>query len=320
MINKNSKIFIAGHKGLVGSALHIKLKKEGYKKILVKKRKELDLTNQLKVNLFFKKNKIEYLIICAAKVGGIMSNLTFPTEFIYENLMIQTNLLKAALDFKVKKTIFLGTSCIYPKFSKTPIKESYLLSGNLEKTNEAYAIAKISGIKLAEAMHKQFGFKVICLMPTNLYGGKDNFDEFNSHVIPGIFTKILKAIKNKKRKVKLWGSGKPKREFLFVDDLANAIFHVLTLSDKKLLNININKNFPIFNVGSGEEISIKDLAYKIKKICKFKGKILFDKGFPDGTYRKNLDSSKIKKTGWKPNIKLNQGLNKVLKNYKYKNK
>ena len=200
MINKNSKIFIAGHKGLVGSALYTKLKKEGYKKILVKKRKELDLTNQLKVNLFFKKNKIEYLIICAAKVGGIMSNLTFPTEFIYENLMIQTNLLKAALDFKVKKTIFLGTSCIYPKFSKTPIKENYLLSGNLEKTNEAYAIAKISGIKLAEAMYKQFGFKVICLMPTNLYGGKDNFDEFNSHVIPGIFTKILKATKKEKKK------------------------------------------------------------------------------------------------------------------------
>ena len=318
MINKNSKIFIAGHKGLVGSALHLKLKREGFKNILVKKRQELDLTNQAKVNLFFKKNKIEYLIICAAKVGGIMSNLTFPTEFIYENLMIQTNLLKAALDFKVKKTIFLGTSCIYPKFSKTPIKENYLLSGNLEKTNEAYAIAKISGIKLAEAMYKQFGFKVICLMPTNLYGGKDNFDEFNSHVIPGIFTKILKAIKNKKKKVKLWGSGKPKREFLFVDDLANAIFHILKLHDKKLLNIS--KGFPIFNVGSGEEISIKDLSNKIKKICKFDGKIFFDKNFPDGTYRKNLDSTKIKKTGWKPIIKLNQGLNKVLKNYNYKNK
>ena len=177
---------------------------------------------------------------------------------------------------------------------------------------------KISGIKLAEAMYKQFGFKVICLMPTNLYGGKDNFDEFNSHVIPGIFTKILKAIKNKKKKVKLWGSGKPKREFLFVDDLANAIFHILKLHDKKLLNIS--KGFPIFNVGSGEEISIKDLSNKIKKICKFDGKIFFDKNFPDGTYRKNLDSTKIKKTGWKPIIKLNQGLNKVLKNYNYKNK
>ncbi len=317
MIKKNSKIFIAGHKGLVGSSILTLLKKNGFRKIITRSRKQLDLVNQQKVNIFFKKNKIEYLIICAAKVGGIMSNLTYPTEFIFENSMIQLNLLKAALDNKVKKTIFLGTSCIYPKFSKTPIKEEYLLSGNLEKTNEAYAIAKISGIKLSEAMYNQFGFKVICLMPTNLYGGKDNFDEFNSHVIPGIFTKILKAKKNKKRKVILWGSGKPKREFLFVDDLANAIFYLLKLSNRKLLNIS--KNFPIFNIGSGEEISIKDLAYKIKRICKFEGKIFFDKSFPDGTFRKNLDSSKIKKTGWRPKIQLNQGLVKVLENYNKKN-
>ena len=318
MIKKNSKIFIAGHKGLVGSSILTLLKKNGFRKIITRSRKQLDLVNQQKVNIFFKKNKIEYLIICAAKVGGIMSNLTYPTEFIFENSMIQLNLLKAALDNKVKKTIFLGTSCIYPKFSKTPIKESYLLSGNLEKTNEPYAIAKISGIKLAEAMYKQFGFKVVCLMPTNLYGGEDNFDEFNSHVIPGIFTKILKATKYKKRQVKLWGSGKPKREFLFVDDLANAIFHILRLHDNKLLNIS--KGFPIFNIGSGEEISIKDLSNKIKKICKFEGKIFFDRNFPDGTLRKNLDSSKIKKTGWKPSIKLNEGLKKVLKNYNNKNK
>ena len=317
MIEKNSKIFVAGHRGLVGSSILTLLKKNGFKKIITRSRKQLDLVNQQKVNIFFKKNKIEYLIICAAKVGGIMSNLTYPTEFIFENSMIQLNLLKAALDNKIKKTIFLGTSCIYPKFSKTPIKEEYLLSGNLEKTNEAYAIAKISGIKLSEAMYNQFGFKVICLMPTNLYGGKDNFDEFNSHVIPGIFTKIFKAKKNKRKKVILWGSGRPRREFLFVDDLANAIFYLLKLSDKKLLNIN--KNFPIFNIGSGEEISIKDLAYKIKKICKFEGKIFFDKSFPDGTLRKNLDSSRIKKTGWRPKIKLNQGLVKVLENYKKKN-
>tara|TARA_B100001250_G_scaffold414246_1_gene451514 strand:- start:2681 stop:3637 length:957 start_codon:yes stop_codon:yes gene_type:complete len=317
MIEKNSKIFVAGHRGLVGSSILTLLKNNGFKKIITRSRKQLDLVNQQKVNIFFKKNKIEYLIICAAKVGGIMSNLTYPTEFIFENSMIQLNLLKAALDNKIKKTIFLGTSCIYPKFSKTPIKEEYLLSGNLEKTNEAYAIAKISGIKLSEAMYNQFGFKVICLMPTNLYGGKDNFDEFNSHVIPGIFTKIFKAKKNKRKKVILWGSGRPRREFLFVDDLANAIFYLLKLSDKKLLNIN--KNFPIFNIGSGEEISIKDLAYKIKKICKFEGKIFFDKSFPDGTLRKNLDSSRIKKTGWRPKIKLNQGLVKVLENYKKKN-
>ena len=313
MINKNSKIFIAGHKGLVGSALYTKLKKEGYKKILVKKRKELDLTNQLKVNLFFKKNKIEYLIICAAKVGGIMSNLTFPTEFIYENLMIQSNLLKAALDNNIKQTIFLGTSCIYPKYAKTPIKEKYLLTGNLEKSNEPYAISKISGIKLCEAMYKQYGFNVICLMPTNLYGGKDNFDQFNSHVIPGIIAKIVSAKIKKKKKVKLWGTGKPKREFLFVDDLAYAILYLLKLPKTKIRKIV--KNFPIINIGSGEEISIKNLSHKIKKICKYNGKIFFDASYPDGTPKKNLDSSIINKIGWKAKTKLDNGLKIVLKNY-----
>ena len=314
----NKKVFLAGHNGLVGSSILKKLKEKGYKKIITKSRKQLNLLDYNKVLNFIKKTKPHYIIIAAAKVGGIYSNYKYQAEFIHQNISIQINIIHAAYLAGVKNLIFLGSSCVYPKFCKQPIKEEYLLSGKLENTNEAYAIAKISGIKLAEAMYKQFGFKVICLMPTNLYGGKDNFDEFNSHVIPGIFTKILKAIKNKKKKVKLWGSGKPKREFLFVDDLANAIFHILKLHDKKLLNIS--KGFPIFNVGSGEEISIKDLSNKIKKICKFDGKIFFDKNFPDGTYRKNLDSTKIKKTGWKPIIKLNQGLNKVLKNYKYKNK
>ena len=242
-----------------------------------------------------------------------MYNLTYPTEFIYENLMIQSNLLKAALDNNIKQTIFLGTSCIYPKYAKTPIKEKYLLTGNLEKSNEPYAISKISGIKLCEAMYKQYGFNVICLMPTNLYGGKDNFDQFNSHVIPGIIAKIVSAKIKKKKKVKLWGTGKPKREFLFVDDLAYAILYLLKLPKTKIRKIV--KNFPIINIGSGEEISIKNLSHKIKKICKYNGKIFFDASYPDGTPKKNLDSSIINKIGWKAKTKLDNGLKIVLKNY-----
>ena len=313
MIKQHSKIFIAGHNGLIGSSILSLLKKKGFKNLITKTRKQLDLIDQRKVNIFFKKNKIEYLIICAAKVGGIMSNLTYPTEFIYENLMIQSNLLKAALDNNIKQTIFLGTSCIYPKYAKTPIKEKYLLTGNLEKSNEPYAISKISGIKLCEAMYKQYGFNVICLMPTNLYGGKDNFDQFNSHVIPGIIAKIVSAKIKKKKKVKLWGTGKPKREFLFVDDLAYAIFYLLKLPKIKIKKIV--KSFPIINIGSGEEISIKNLSHKIKKICKYNGKIFFDTSYPDGTPKKNLDSSIINKIGWKAKTKLDHGLKIVLKNY-----
>jgi len=313
MIKQHSKIFIAGHNGLIGSSILSLLKKKGFKNLITRTRKQLNLIDQRKVNNFFKKNKIEYLIICAAKVGGIMSNLTYPAEFIYENLMIQSNLLKAALDNNIKQTIFLGTSCIYPKYAKTPIKEKYLLTGNLEKSNEPYAISKISGIKLCEAMYKQYGFNVICLMPTNLYGGKDNFDQFNSHVIPGIIAKIVSAKIKKKKKVKLWGTGKPKREFLFVDDLAYAILYLLKLPKTKIKKIV--KNFPIINVGSGEEISIKNLSHKIKKICKYNGKIFFDTSYPDGTPKKNLDSSIINKIGWKAKTKLDNGLKIVLKNY-----
>ena len=313
MIKQHSKIFIAGHNGLIGSSILSLLKKKGFKNLITRTRKHLNLIDQRKVNIFFKKNKIEYLIICAAKVGGIMSNLTYPTEFIYENLMIQSNLLKAALDNNIKQTIFLGTSCIYPKYAKTPIKEKYLLTGNLEKSNEPYAISKISGIKLCEAMYKQYGFNVICLMPTNLYGGKDNFDQFNSHVIPGIIAKIVSAKIKKKKKVKLWGTGKPKREFLFVDDLAYAILYLLKLPKTKIRKIV--KNFPIINIGSGEEISIKNLSHKIKKICKYNGKIFFDASYPDGTPKKNLDSSIINKIGWKAKTKLDNGLKIVLKNY-----
>ena len=314
MINKRSKIFIAGHNGQVGNAVFNKFKKEGYQNLITVPKKKLNLLNQSDVDLFFKKKKIDYLIMCAARVGGIMYNNSHPTEFLYENMMIQANLLKAAFKNKLKRTIFLGTSCIYPKFAKTPIKEEYLLTGILEKTNEWYAIAKISGIKLCEALYKQYNFDVVCLMPTNMYGGKDNFDNFNSHVMPGIITKIAHSKKNNLSKVELWGTGKPKREFLFVEDLADAIYLVIKKS-RKDIDFNKKKRFPIFNVGSGEEISIKELAKKIKKIFNYKGSIFFNNNYPDGTAKKNLDSTKIRKIGWKPKIKLKEGLKKTIKNF-----
>jgi GDP-L-fucose synthase len=314
MVNKKSKIFIAGHNGLVGNAVYKKFKKEGFKKLIIVDKKKLNLINQSDVDLFFRKNKFDYLIMCAAKVGGIMSNSTYPTEFLYENIMIQSNLLKAAFKYKVKRTIFLGTSCVYPKFAKTPIKEKYLLSGKLEKTNEFYAIAKISGIKLCEAMHKQYNFDVVCVMPTNMYGTKDNHDNFNSHVIPGIISKVFEAKKREKNKLELWGSGKPKREFLFVDDFANAIYLIINKTRNEI-NKNSKNQFPIYNVGSGEELSIKELAFKIKRIFNYKGKVFFNTKFPDGTFKKNLDSGKIIKLGWKAKVKLEDGLKILIENY-----
>ena len=309
MIKKNSRIYIAGHKGLVGSSILKKLKDLNYKNLIVRSKKQLDLTNARRVEFFFKKKKIEYLIICAAQVGGIVSNQNNPTEFFINNSLIQINLLKMALKYKLKKTIFLGSSCIYPKNSKTPIKENLLLSGYLEKTNEAYAIAKISGIKLCEFLHKQYGLDVICIMPTNVYGINDNFNKMSSHVIPGMITKFLEG-KNKKT-IKLFGTGKPKREFIFNDDLADAIIVSLNASKKKLYSL-FKKEMPILNIGSGEEITVKKLSQMIKKISKFKGKVIFDSSYPDGVFRKSLDSSKIRSLGWKPKIYLNKGLKFVI--------
>ena len=297
MISKNSKIFIAGHKGLVGSALHKKLKKEGFKNILVKKRKELDLTNQLKVNLFFKKNKIEYLIICAAKVGGIMSNLTFPTEFMYENLMIQTNLIHASYLAGVKKLIFLGSSCIYPKFAKQPIKEDYLLSGKLEPTNDAYAIAKISGVKMCDAYNKQYGLNYICLMPTNLYGPNDNYDLNNSHFYPALISKIYNAKIKKKKSIEIWGNGNAKRELMYVDDLANACEYFLKKKTRHTL----------INIGSGDERTIKEYSKFIMKKLNINLRIVLNKKKPTGTPRKTLNTNLARSYGWRSRINLNLG-------------
>ena len=259
---------------------------------------------------FFKKNKPDILIICAAKVGGILENKNNQLNFLLENLQIQTNLLNCAKEFKVKRTIFLGSSCIYPKYSKTPIKEEYLMTGKLEKTNESYALSKIVGLKMSSILFNDFKQDIACLMPTNLYGINDNFDIKSSHVIPGLITKFLMAKKNKSS-VKVWGSGKSIREFLYVDDLADAIFKVLNTSRTKLKNV-CSGDVPIFNVGSGESISIKNLALKIKDITKFKGKIVFDLNYPDGTLNKNLNSKRINSLNWKPKVNLNQGLTKVI--------
>ena len=310
MLKKQSKIYIAGHNGLVGSSVHNLLLRHGYKNILCKRKKDLDLTDEKKVDIFFKKNKPKYLIICAAKVGGILHNKTYPLEFLLENFLIEKNLLIAAKKYNIERTIFLGSSCIYPKKSKTPIKESYLMSGKLEKTNESYALSKIMGIKISEILYEKYKKDIICLMPTNLYGKNDNFEVVSSHVIPGLISKFLNA-KKKKLDVEVWGSGRPIREFLHVDDLANAIFTVLK-TDKKKINKIFKGKLPIINIGSGESITIKKLTLLIKKITNYKGKVFFNKNYPDGTMNKNLDSTMIKKLKWKAKIKLAVGLHEII--------
>ena len=310
-MNKNSTIFLAGHKGLVGSEVLKILKKKKYKNIITARRNELDLTNSNKVEKFFNKKKIDYLIMAAAKAGGILANSTYQKDFFFNNIEIQNNLLKLALKKKVKRTIFLGTSCIYPKFAKNPIKEEYLLTGKLEKTNQCYAIAKIAGIKLCEALYENHNLDIVCLMPTNIYGINDNFDKFSGHVIPAMITKFLNAKKKKLKKIKLLGTGKPIREFLFSSDLARAIYLSLNANKKNLANI-CGKKLPIMNVGSGESVSISKLSKLIAKITGYKGRIYFDKNFPDGTIKKNLNSSRIRKLGWKPSIRLKDGISIVI--------
>jgi GDP-L-fucose synthase len=311
-MNKNSKIFIAGHNGLVGSAVFRNLKKHGYKNLIVISKKKLDLKNSKKVDLFFKKKKIEYMVICAALAGGIVANSKYPVDFFNENILIQNSLLNAALKFKLKRTIFLGTSCIYPDKAKTPIKEDLLLTGKIHETNEAYATAKIAGIQLCKALYNQCGLDVIALMPTNIYGINDRYDVEKSHVIPAMILKFLNAKKSNKKIVKVWGDGTPKREFLYSDDLAEAIRIVLNTSNRKILKLCQNK-FPILNIGSGDIYSIKNLANLIKNKVRFKGNIFFDKSYPNGVDKKNLNYDRIKRLNWRPKINLTKGLDIILK-------
>lgn len=295
---KNSKIYVAGHNGLVGSAIIRSLKEKGYKNLITKSRQELDLLNQAAVEAFFKKNKPEYVFLAAAKVGGILANKEKPAEFIYENLQIAINVINAAYKYKVKKLLFLGSSCIYPRLAPQPIKEEYLLTSPLEETNEAYAIAKIAGLKLCEFYNKQYGTKYISVMPTNLYGPNDNFDLTTSHVLPALIRKFHEAKINERPQITLWGAGKAKREFLHVDDLARAVVFLMNKYNGK----------DIINIGCGEDLSIKELANKVKAITGYKGKIVWDKSKPDGTPRKLLNIERLKKLGWKPKINLDKGI------------
>ena len=310
-MKKKSYIFLAGHKGLVGSSLLNLLKRKGYKNIITVDKKKLNLRDYKKVKNFFKNKKIEYLIMAAARAGGIIANSSNQKDFFIENVEIQNSLLQLALEKKVKRTIYLGTSCIYPKFAKNPISENSLLTGELEKTNQCYAIAKISGIKLSEALFQDYKLNIICLMPTNVYGNNDNFDKINGHVIPAMVTKFIEAKKKSKKIVKLLGTGKPIREFIHSDDLAEAILKCLNVSSKKMNKIFRGK-LPILNVGTGENIKIVNLAKIISKFLNYRGIIRFDKRFPDGTYKKNLNSTIIKKLGWRPRISLKNGLKEVI--------
>ena len=304
-INKNNRIFVAGHKGMVGAAVVKYLKKKNYKNIITEDKKKLNLLDQKKTEKYLKKTKPDCVIIAAARVGGIVANNKFKANFIYENIMIQTNLIHSSYLAGVKNLIFLGSSCIYPKFSKQPINEDQLLAGKLEETNDSYAIAKIAGIKMCEAYNKQYKLNYICLMPTNLYGPKDNYDLKNSHFFPALLAKIYNAKKYHKKNIVLWGNGKSKRELLYVDDLARACEFFLKKNTKHTL----------INIGSGVEKSIKNFAKFIMIKMKVNLKINFDLSKPNGTPRKKLNTSLARSYGWKPKIDLNEGFNYVFKDF-----
>lgn len=308
------KIFIAGHKGMVGSAIFRKLKNNS-NKIVIADKKKLNLLDQKSVLSFFKRNKFDEVYLCAAKVGGIHANSTYVADFIYENLQVQNNCIHSAYLSKVKKLMFLGSSCVYPKKPKIPIKEEYLLTSELENTNEMYAIAKIAGLKMCKAYNAQFKTDFRAVMPTNLYGQNDNYDSLNSHVLAALIKKIVLAKKQNKNSFIVWGTGKPKREFLHVDDLADATVKIMNLSKSKYNKV-AGEKFPFINVGSGSDISIKDLAKLISKIVGFKGKMIFDKSKPDGTFRKLMDNTKLRKIKWKPKISLNSGIKKTIEDFK----
>ena len=309
-MNLDAKIYVAGHRGLVGSAIVRNLEAKGYKNIICRTHKELDLTNQEAVRTFFEEEKPEYVFLAAAKVGGIHANNTYPADFIYDNLMIQNNVIKAAHDFEVKKLLFLGSTCIYPKMAPQPIKEEYLLTGALEETNEAYAVAKIAGLEMCKFFKRQYGDNFISCMPTNLYGPNDNFDLKNSHVLPALIRKFHEAKVNNSEVVEVWGTGTPLREFLYVDDMADACVFLMENYDGE----------QHVNIGTGEEVSIRELAETVKEVVRFEGKLVFNTDMPDGTPRKLTNIDKLHGLGWKHKVSLSEGIklayNWFLENYR----
>ena len=308
-MNLDAKIYVAGHRGLVGSAIVRNLEAKGYKNIIYRTHKELDLTNQEAVRRFFEEEKPEYVFLAAAKVGGIHANNTYPADFIYDNLMIQNNVIKAAHDFEVKKLLFLGSTCIYPKMAPQPIKEEYLLTGSLEETNEAYAVAKIAGLEMCKFFKRQYGDNFISCMPTNLYGPNDNFDLKNSHVLPALIRKFHEAKVNNSEAVEVWGTGTPLREFLYVDDMADACVFLMENYDGE----------QHVNIGTGEEVSIRELAETVKEVVGFEGELVFNTDMPDGTPRKLTTVDKLHGLGWKHKVSLDKGIrlayNWFLENY-----
>lgn len=304
-MDKNSRIYVAGHQGLVGSALIRNLKSKGYHNIITRKFQDLDLTNQAAVDRFFATSDIEYVFLAAAKVGGIGANSAYPADFILENQLIQCNVISSSYKHHIKKLLFLGSSCIYPKLCPQPIKEEYLLTGPLEATNEAYALAKISGLKMCQYYNTQYGTNYISVMPTNLYGPNDRFDPEHSHVVPAMIVKMDQAKSANKETVELWGTGRPRREFLYVDDMADAcVFLMEHYSGAEFLNI-----------GTGEDITIRELAHMIQNIIGYEGKLQFDESKPDGTPRKLLDVSKIESLGWRAKTRLEDGLRNAYQYY-----
>ncbi len=305
-MNKDAKIYVAGHKGLVGSAILRALQKQGYNNLIYRSSSELDLRKLDDVYRFFEQEKIDYVFLAAAKVGGIAANNDLPADFIRDNLLIQTNVIDAAHFNGVQKLLFLGSTCIYPKFAPQPLKEEYLLTGELEPTNEPYAIAKIAGIKMCESYNRQYGSRFISAMPTNMYGPNDNFDLKSSHVLPALVRKIHEAKENNSPTVEIWGTGTPKREFLHADDLADACLFLMD-------NYEDNQ---IVNVGVGEDIAIKDLALMIKNIVGYEGDLVFNSSVPDGTPRKLVDTTKINALGWKASIPLEEGIRAVYADFR----
>lgn len=307
-MQKNSRIYIAGHRGLVGSAIRRALEREGYNNLILRTHAELELRDPSAVKAFFRETRPEYVYLAAAKVGGILANNNFPADFIRDNLEIQTNIIEASYEAGVDRLLFLGSSCIYPKLCPQPIKEEYLLTGPLEPTNRPYALAKIAGIEMCWSYNRQYGTRYLAAMPTNLYGPGDNFDLKHSHVLPALIRKVSEAKQRGEHKIEIWGSGTPKREFLYSDDLAEACLFLMNLPEDVYQSLLTEDEPPLINIGTGEDLTIRELAELISKVLGFKGEFVYDSSRPDGTPRKLLDVGKIHSLGWKAKVSLEAGI------------